>query len=360
MIPFASPIIGEREVELVDEAVRSGWVSSRGKYIGVFEKKFSEFCASRYGVACSSGTAALHVALLSCGISPGDEVIVPTLSFIATANAVRYIGAKPVFVDCDPSTWCLDYTNMKKSLTKKTKAVIPVHLYGHPADMAPILDLARAHGLYVIEDAAEAHGAQYNGRPVGSMGDVGCFSFYGNKIITTGEGGMCVTNNKRIADRIRLLVNHGMGTKKYVHRYLGFNYRITNLQAALGVAQLERIEQVIETKRRIAGLYRARLAGVRGLSLSPEANWARSVFWMFSLVVGNGFRRSRDQLMSDLAGHEIETRPFFPVMHRQPIYHERYHLPVSEHLSSRGVNLPSSPLLEEEQIEFICKCIRTG
>jgi perosamine synthetase len=248
-IPIAEPWLGAKERRLLDECARSGWVSSKGKFVDQFEKMFARYCGVKYGIATSSGTTALHLALACLGIGPGDEVIVPTLSFIATANVVTYCGAKPVFVDSLGDTWNLDPAAIEKAVTRRTRAIIVVHLFGHPAHMHEVCAIAAKHGLHVIEDACEAHGSEYRGARVGSLGTMGCFSFYGNKIITTGEGGMVVTDDESLADKARLLRDHGMSkTRKYWHAHVGFNYRMTNLQAALGVAQMERIKEVIDPK----------------------------------------------------------------------------------------------------------------
>ena len=246
MIPIAEPLLEEEELNNVMEAVKSGWISSKGKFIPEFEENFARYCGVKHSVATSNGTVALHLALATLGIKEGDEVIVPTLTFIATANAVRYTGAKPVFVDSNPDYWCIDPEKIEGAITPKTRAIIPVHLYGHPCDMEAIMAVAKKHDLYVIEDAAEAHGAEHKGRKVGSFGDIACFSFYGNKIITTGEGGMCLTDDEILAERMRILRDHGMNPgKRYWHDIVGFNYRMTNMQAAIGVAQLEKIDRVI-------------------------------------------------------------------------------------------------------------------
>src|SRR6266849_8650115 len=241
-IPVAAPSIGEEEMANVMEAMRSGWISSLGAFIGQFERDFAAVCGVAHGVAVANGTTALHLALVAAGVGPGDEVIIPSLTFVATANVVHYCGATPMFADSDPETWQLDPAKLEARITPRTRAIIPVHLYGHPCDMDAILELSARRGLAVVEDAAEAHGAEYRGRRVGAVGTVGCFSFYGNKIITTGEGGMCVTDDAALAERLRLLRDHGMDPKRpYWHEVVGYNYRMTNLQAAVGVAQVKRL-----------------------------------------------------------------------------------------------------------------------
>ncbi|NQU99168.1 MAG: DegT/DnrJ/EryC1/StrS aminotransferase family protein, partial [Parcubacteria group bacterium] len=243
MIQVSKPSLGREELNNVMEAIKSSWISSKGKFITEFEENFAEYCGVKYGIATANGTVALHLALKALKISKGDEVIVPDLTFIATANVVTYCNAKPIFIDSNPDYWCIDPEKIEEKITTKTKAIIPVHLYGHPCDMDAITKIAKKYGLYVIEDAAEAHGAGYKGKKVGSFGDISCFSFYGNKIITTGEGGMCLTNNQKLAERMKILRDHGMSPdKRYWYDVIGFNYRMTNIQAAIGVAQLKKID----------------------------------------------------------------------------------------------------------------------
>jgi perosamine synthetase len=358
-LPVAEPSLGERELLYVSECVLGGWVSSAGAFVDRFEAAFAEFCGTRHAVACSNGTAALHLALAALGVGAGDEVIVPSLTFVATANAVAYTGARPVFVDSEPRTWTLDPALVERAITPRTKAIVPVHLYGHPADLDPILELAAGHRLAVVEDAAEAHGARYKGRVVGGLGDVGVFSFYGNKIVTTGEGGMLVTDDGALAERLRLLRAHGMSPeRRYWHPQLGFNYRLTNLQAALGVAQMERIDELVEAKRRIARLYAEGLAGVPGLTLPPEEPWATSVYWLYSVLVdAEAFGMGRDALMAALGEDGLETRPVFVPLHRQPLYDAGERLPVAERLAATGLSLPSAVNLADEQVRRVAKAV---
>ncbi len=359
-IPVAEPLLGQRELELVTDCVKTGWVSSLGKYIPQFEEQFAAFCDTKYGIATSNGTTALHLALVALGIGPGDEVLVPDMTFIATANAVVYTGATPVLVDAEAATWTMDPLDMERRITPRTKAVIPVHLYGHPCDMDAINALARRHNLLVIEDAAEAHGALYRGRRVGGLSDIACFSFYANKIITTGEGGMIVTNNKRWADSCMSLRDHGMSKeRRYYHPVVGFNYRMTNLQAAVGVAQMERIEEFIERKRQLATWYNQRLAGVAGITPPPEAAWARQVYWMYSILVDDKlFGCDAAALIQYLRAHRIDSRPFFVPMHENPPHARPDTYPVSTRLGRQGINLPSAPNLSEESVARIASVIR--
>lgn len=360
-LPVAEPFISEQEIRYVTECVVSGWVSSSGKFVTQFEDMFSHFCNTRYGISTSNGTSALHLALLACGIGPGDEVIVPSLTFIATANAVTYTGARPVFVDSDPITWNIDPQLIEEAITPRTKAVIPVHLYGHPVDMDPILDISDKKRLKVIEDAAEAHGAEYKSRRVGGIGDIGIFSFYGNKIVTTGEGGMIVTDDSKIAEKIRLLRDHGMSkSQRYWHTLLGYNYRLTNLQAALGLAQMENINSILDKKIQIARIYSSYLQNIPGIILPPQKEWAKNVYWMYSILIEEQkYGINRDTLIKNLEKEDIETRPFFPPVHTQPIYNTGQKLPVSEYLSKSGINLPSAVTISNEQIKRVCQIIRS-
>ncbi len=361
-LPVAEPSLGEKELSYVTECVLTGWVSSAGKFVTRFEEMFAEFCNTKYAIATSNGTTALHLAVLALDIGVGDEVIVPTLSFIATANAVTYTGAKPVFVDSEWETWNIDPNLIEQAITPKTKAIIPVHLYGHPANMDLILDISKRHNLAVIEDAAEAHGAKYKGQPVGGIGEIGVFSFYGNKIITTGEGGMVVTNDSEIAKKIRILRGHGMSPeRRYWHPVLGYNYRMTNLQAALGVGQMERIDEIIEAKLRIAERYEKGFSSIKGLNLAPRQPWAKSVFWLYSILVNEDeFGLSRGQLVTILQEKGIETRPLFIPIHQQPVYHQNVqdNYPVANQLGKIGLSLPSAASLQLEDINKVINCFQ--
>ena len=362
MIPIAEPSLGEEELRNVIEAVKSGWISSKGKFIEEFEQEFANYCGRKYGVATANGTVALHLALETLGIKKGDEVIVPDLTFVAVANTVTYCNAKPVFVDAHPEYWCIDPERIEEKITPRTKAIIPVHLYGHPCDMDQIMKIAEEHDLYVIEDAAEAHGAEYKGKKVGSFGDISCFSFYGNKIITTGEGGMCLTDNEELAEKMRILRDHGMNpNKRYWYDVVGFNYRMTNMQAAVGVAQLEKLDEFVEKKREIAKWYSEGLKELEEkelIKLHPEMSWAKRVYWMFCILVEDKFGMSRDDLMKRLEENGIETRPFFYPMHVIPPYKNEEKFPVAEEISRKGVNLPSGTTLTNESVFQVVKYIR--
>lgn len=364
-IPVAAPIIGERELDYVTEVVRSGWVSSLGPYVKRFEQSFAEYVNAARAVAVANGTVALHLALHALGIGPGDEVIVPDLTFVATANAVLYTGAKPILVDVEPDTWCIDPVAIERAINYRTRAIIPVHLYGHPAEMDAIQNLANAHGLVVIEDAAEAHGARFSGRPVGTIGQVGIFSFYGNKIITTGEGGMLTTNDVELAERTRHLADHAMSpTERYYHNELGFNYRMTSLQAALGLAQLEQIDAFIEKKRAIYHWYAEYLTGLPAVELNVERANAYNVFWMSCLVLTEKSGINQEELMRALREHDIDSRPFFVPLHRLPhlagcrtVGHEGEDCPQTERLAARGLNLPSSCSLDQDTVQLVASRI---
>ncbi len=366
-IPVYKPSIGKAEIELVAKAMDSGWVSSKGPYVKQFEEEFAKYCGVKYGVAVNSGTSALHLALLAAGVGPGDEVIVPALTFAATAFAVSYTGATPVFCDIDEYCRGMDKHEMLKKLGDKTKVVIAVHLYGHPSTED---DRKAKHecpkGKYLIEDAAEAHGAEVmiDGKvnKVGSLGHIGCFSFYANKIITTGEGGMCVTDDFALADHMRALSEHMMsGPGIYNHADIGYSYGMTNMQAALGLAQLGRIDEIIKKKRRIAQWYEDRLATLERkgqLTLHPEAGWAKCVYWMYSILVKEtAFGESRNFVRDHLKIIGIETRSFFPVLNTLKPYLSNERFPVAERVSAEGMNLPSYPDLAEDEVDYICQAI---
>ena len=359
MIPIAEPSLGEEELRNVVEAVKSSWISSKGKFIEEFEQKFANYCGRKYGVATANGTVALHLALEALGIKKGDEVIVPDLTFVAVANTVAYCNAKPVFVDAHPEYWCVDPEKIEERITKKTKAIIPAHLYGHPCDMDAIIDISDDNDLFVVEDAAEAHGAEYKGKKAGSFGNISCFSFYGNKIITTGEGGLCLTDNEEYAEKLGILRDHGMNpNKKYWHDVIGFNYRMTNLQAAVGVAQLKKLDEFVDKKREIARWYSEGLKALEEkklITLHPEMPWAKCVYWMYSILVEDKCGMSRDDLVKKLEGNGVETRPFFYPMHVMPPYKNEERFLVAEELARKGINLPSGSKLSEEGIKKIVR-----
>lgn len=361
-IPVGAPALVGREREYVLDCLDSTWISASGPYIGRFEDGFARFCGTRHAVACVNGTAAVHLALLALGLGAGDEVIVPALTFVASANPVRYCGARPVFVDSEPRTWNADPSLIEAAITPRTRGIVAVHLYGHPADMDAICAIAARHGLWVLEDAAEAHGAVCRGRTVGSIGTVAAFSFYGNKILTAGEGGMVVTDDGELAARARQLRGQGQDPqRRYWFPVLGYNYRMTNVAAAIGLAQLECAEWHLARRREIASWYREDLEGVPGLELSPQEPWARSAYWIFCVVLDQQRFGPRDAVMKALEADGIETRPFFPPLHTLPIYaadHDQRSLPVAEDLARRGVNLPSSAQIAREDVAYVAQRLR--
>ena len=311
-IPISQPSIGDNEIQYVTDAIKSGWVSSLGKYIDLFEEKFAKYCGTKYAIATSNGTTALHLTLASLGIKSGDEVIIPNFTFIATANAVKYTGAKVVTVDINQDSLCISTKAIISAITPKTKAIIPVHIYGHPAEMDSIIRIAKKNKLFVIEDAAEAHGAEINNKRVGGIGDAGVFSFYGNKIITSGEGGMITTNDQTLYEKIRYLRDHAMSKdKKYWHTEIGFNYRMTNLQAALGLAQFYRIDEIITKKKQIFSWYKNYLNGELNLKLNFERNGVKNVFWVICVEINGINEKERDDLIKKLKNKNIDSRPYF-------------------------------------------------
>lgn len=363
IIPVCEPTLTGNELKYITQAVETNWISSAGSFIRDFERKFADLSGARYGVACANGTVALHLALATLGLEPGDEVIIPTFTMIATANAVTYCGGRPVLVDAEPCTWNMDLNQVEDRITPRTRAIVPVHTYGHPVDMDSLRQMADRHGLLVFEDAAEAHGARYKGRPVGSLGDAACFSFYGNKIITTGEGGMVTTNNEQIARLAWNLRDHAFSHERHFwHKFVGFNYRMTNMQAAIGLAQTEQLEKFVQMRRANAAYYSSLLAAVPGITTPPEADWAMNVYWMYGILVDEkAYGMNRDQLRRALAERGIETRTFFIPMHCQPVYFDQYRgqrFPVAEDLCRCGFYLPSASSLTRAEIERVVRTIR--
>jgi perosamine synthetase len=361
IIPVSDPRLDGNELRYLTQCLQSNWISSAGRFVRDFEEAFAAVVGCRHGVAVSNGTTALHLVLATLGVGPGDEVIIPTFTMIATANAVRYTGASPVLVDAERETWNLDVDRLAAAVTPRTRGILLVHTYGHPVDMDPVLALAASRGLWVVEDAAEAHGARYKGRPAGSLGRAACFSFYANKIITTGEGGMVTTDDPEVARLARRLRDHAFSEERHFwHEHLGFNYRMTSLQAAVGLAQTERLEAFVETRRANAARYTARLGRVPGLTLPVERPWARNVYWMYGIVVEDGFGLSRDELRRRLARRGIETRTFFIPVHLQPIYHPQFQsqrYPVADDLCLRGMYLPSGATLTASEVSYVCDAI---
>lgn len=358
------PLLGERELEYVSECLRTGWVSSEGRFIQRFEQEWAAYCGMRHGVAVSNGTTALEIAVETLRLAPGDEVILPTFTIISCPQAVVRSCGVPVLVDCDPRTWCMDVAQIEAKIGPRTRAIMPVHIYGHPVDMDPVANLARRHGLAIIEDAAEAHGAEYKGRKCGGLGDLNCFSFYANKIITTGEGGMVLTNRDDHAERLRSLRNLCFQKeRRFYHTEMGHNFRLTNVQAAIGLAQVERIDDLVRRKRCIGARYLDRLKDVPGLELPVEELWAKNVYWMFGIVLDESTGLDAALFAAKLADHGVVTRPFFLGLHEQPALHTmgmcregRY--PVADRLARQGLYLPSGMTLTEMQIDRVCDTIR--
>jgi perosamine synthetase len=365
MISVNEPLVGAREIELVTDCLQTGWISSEGRYLAEFESRWAAYCGVAHGVACANGTVALELALRALDLQPGDEVIVPSFTIVSCAQAVLYNGATLVLVDCDPRTFCLDLDQVEAMISPRTRAILPVHMYGHPVDMDRLSALARPRGIVVVEDAAEAHGATYKGRRAGSLGDLACFSFYANKIVTTGEGGMVVTSSDAHAARLRTLRNLAFRPeRRFHHTELGFNFRLTNLQAAIGVAQVERIERSLAHKRWMASAYTRALSRHAALQLPVEEPWATNVYWMYGVVLA-------DELPVDAAGFAallkeqgVMTRPFFLGMHEQPALAGRFRgvgrYPVTERLARRGLYLPSGLTLTEAQLATVCDAVASA
>jgi len=357
MIPIYQPSLLGNEKKYVNECLDTTWISSKGKFIGEFEKQFSEYIGIRHATTVSNGTVAIHLALLALGIGIDDEVIVPTFTYIASVNSIVYTGAKPVFVDSIESTWQIDPEDIKRKITNKTKAIMVVHLYGHPADMDPIVKIAKDNNIFLIEDCAESFGAYYKGKHTGTFGDISTFSFFGNKTITTGEGGMVVTNDDTLYDRALHFKGQGLAKhREYWHDVIGYNYRMTNIASAIGLAQLERADELIKKKRDLAFTYIELLKDLPIIPHYERGNVVHS-FWMFSILVENN--EIRDNLRDFLKEKGIETRPTFYPIHTMPMYSTKYQkFPVAESLGWRGMNLPSWPDLSNEQINYIVNSIR--
>jgi len=361
MIPVFEPVIGEEEIAAVTDALRKGEISgSFGKYITDFEDAFAAWCGCKYGVAVSNGSTALHLAVSALGINPGDEILVSASTNIASALAIYHNQAVPVPVDSEETTWNLDLDLLESLITPRTRAIIPVHLYGHPVDMDKLMEFCRKKNIAVIEDCAESHGATCRGKMTGSFGDMACFSFYANKIITTGEGGMVVTNDTALAEKLRLLRNLAFTTPRFMHREAGYNFRMTGYQAAMGLAQFRKIDSILEQKRRVAHTYNQHLNSLGSLQLPAEAAWAKNVYWMYAVVLKSHAGLSRKDLLSKLTADGIDTRTFFCPMNLQPCFGDVYKksppppCPVADRLWENGFYLPSSINLTNSQIQYIC------
>jgi len=355
--PVYQPLLAGNEKKYVNECLESTWISSKGKFIAEFEDGFKSYLGARHAATVSNGTVAIHLALLALGIGPQAEVIVPTLTYVASVNAIAYTGATPVFCDSLKSTWQMDPDDVRRKITPRTRAILAVHLYGQPCEMAELVKIAREHNLFLVEDCAEAFGTLYKGRHVGTFGDIGTFSFFGNKTITTGEGGMVVTNDDTLHDRMTHFKGQGLAKyREYWHDVIGYNYRMTNICAAIGLAQLEQANIFIAKKRQIAEWYRHELKG-SPVIFHAEVGDVRHSYWMVSILVPEA--SDRDPLRSVLRGQGIETRPLFYPVHSMPMYSSSYQRhPVAESLGWSGINLPSYPGLEEESVKEICAVIK--
>jgi perosamine synthetase len=364
VIPVSELLIGEREAAYALDCVRSGWISSEGPYVARFEDAWATYCGVRHGVAVTNGTAALYAAVAALGLARGDEVIMPSFTIIGCAQAIIASGATPVLVDADPVTWCMDVAEVAGRITARTRAIMAVHIYGHPVDMQPLRELAAKHRLTIIEDAAEAHGAEYHGARAGSLGDIACFSFYANKILTTGEGGMVVTDDAALAERVRSYRNMAFrGDRRFYHTEYGRNERMTAVQAAIGLAQVEDIDARVHRKRAIGHRYNALLAGVDGLQLPAEKPYVKNVYWMYGVVLDGALGLDAAAFAQRLLRRGVATRPFFLGMHEQPVLRdlgqfagERY--PVTERIARQGLYLPSGLTLTDAQIAVVAAAVR--
>lgn len=355
-IPIYQPCLNGKEKEYVNECLDTGWISSKGRFVPAFEQRFAEYTGANYATSVCNGTIALHLALVALGIGTGDEIIVPTLTYIASVNAISYTGAIPVFVDSLESTWQMDPEDVTRKITPQTKAIMAVHLYGHPCEMDELVAIAKESNLFLIEDCAEAFGSLYKGRHVGAFGDIATYSFYGNKTITAGEGGMVVTNDKTIYDRAVHFKGQGLAKhRQYWHDVIGYNYRMTNICAAIGLAQLERANDLLAKKRQIAQWYAEGLKEIP-IALHAEVGNVRHSFWMCSILVDDPLKR--DPLREELELSGIETRPVFHPVHTMPMYAQKFQRhPFAESIGWRGINLPSWPEMKKDSLDLICRCI---
>ena len=371
MIPVNEPLLAGREAEYVNDCLSSGWISSAGKYIEAFERNWAAYCGRRHGIAVSNGTTALQAAVAALDLAPGDEVILPSFTIVSCALAIVEAKAVPVAVDCDPLTFCLDLDQVEAAITPKTRAIMAVHMYGHPADMDRLEDLAQRHGLALIEDAAQGHGAQYLSRRgqtpawrrCGSFGTMSTFSFFANKLITTGEGGMVLTDDDALAEKLRAIRNLCFQPRRrFFHEQLGYNFRLTNMQAAIGVAQVERMDDILDRKIRMGTAYTQGLGHIDGIQLPVQMDWAKINYWMYTLVVDPSRGLDANQLADKLRAKGVETRPFFLGMHEQPVFHKMglmrdVKLPVSERIARQGLYLPSGLALSEDQIQTVISAV---
>lgn len=358
MILTAGPSISARECSYALNAVRYGWNNQWNKYIREFEEAFADYIGTKYALTTACCTGALHLALLTLGVGPGDEVIVPDMTWVASAQVVNYVRATPIFADIQPDSWCLDPDSLESKINERTKAVIPVHLYGHPAEMDRIMEIAQKYNLYVVEDAAPSIGAEFKGKKTGTFGDFAAFSFQGAKLAVTGEGGMIVANNKELYNKMYAIWDQGRTSSTFWIGEVGWKYKMSNIQAAIGLGQLERIDELIEAKRRIFTWYYEELKDVEQVRLNYEMPWARSIYWMVSIYLNEDAGVSRDELMQKLKERNIDTRPVFPAISQYPIWpKEQEPQPIAFKVGNQAINLPSGVCLKREQVEYICKSI---
>jgi len=371
MIPVNEPLLAGNEQAYANECVATGWISSSGAYITRFEEDWSAYCGVKHGIAVTNGTTALQVAVDALGLGPGDEVILPSFTIISCALAVVRAGATPVVVDCDPKTYCLDLDQVAAAISPRTRAIMPVHMYGHPVNMDQLGALAAEHSLAIIEDAAQAHGCEYfsrfhgnnSWRRCGALGTLSTFSFFANKLVTTGEGGMVLTDDDALAERCRSLRNLCFKPTRFLHDELGYNYRLTNMQAAIGVAQIERMDEILARKRAMGRLYNELLADIGELALPAQESWARINYWMYAVLLSDTAELDAFQFATALRERGVETRPFFMGMHEQPVFHKQglfndLHLPVTERLYRRGLYLPSGVAITEDQIRAVVDAVK--
>ena len=356
-IPIYKPFLGKEETELVNECMKSTWISSQGKFIKKLEEDIQNYTGAKHAITCSNGTVAIHLAMLALGIKAGDEVITTSFTYVASSNSILYVGAKPVFVDIDPYTWNIDVSKIEEKISSKTKAILYTNIYGAPADYDNLKLIADKYGLYLIEDAAESVGARYKDKMSGTLGDISTFSFFGNKTITTGEGGMILTSNDEFAEKIRQLKNQGNSKSiRYYHDILGYNYRMTNIQAAIGVAQLKKIEEILQLKKKIYLTYKEGLKGLvkfqEIIEDTESSNWMCSVFF--------NSKQEKEKIVNVLNKNNIETRPFFVPITDLPFYKKSNSCPVTKEVSVLGLNLPSYPELTKEELNRIITIIKNN
>ncbi len=361
LIKIVEPMLGTEERRNVIDVIDTNWLSWRGSYVKQFQEGFASYVGMKHGIATTSCTTALHLALEALEIGRGDNVIVPAFTFIATANAVHYTGAEPRFVDADHDYWGINPDKIEEKIDKNTKAILIVHIFGHPCDMDKIMAIAKKHKLYVVEDCAQGVGTEYKGKKAGTFGIISCFSFDTTKYITTGEGGMCLTNSDRLAKRMRILMNLGFNLnepvwKWFKHEYIGFNYRMSNLQAAVGVAQLKKIDWVVKKRRHIASKYKELFKNAEGIRFANEMPWAKSTYWCSTITVR---KKARNLLIKELLENNVETRPFYHSLNLLPMYKTKYHCPVSENLGYTGLTLPSVSKITDKQIVRVATLVKS-